>query len=378
VASDGVWNSASETGYADIPLTTIASLSNGNHTIHVHSRDATGNWGGTSTTTLVIDKVAPMVSSIVAVGTSPTNGTSVQFLVTFSKSVTGGVAGNFSLATSGVSGASIASVSGSGNIRTVTVNTGTGSGTIGLNMTSSTGLTDQAGNAVAPLPVIGQAFTIDKALPTVSVTPATSTVAFNTPATLTVTASDVGSSITLQQYWVDGSATPPANPTAFAGSSLSVVGLTGGTHTIYVRVQDAAGNWSTVASVTVYVVQAVNDVYNVTLSTDNNTNNPAFSRTQTFTVISGSGVLVNDQPTGVAGRTATPSNPTVNRTAGTGRATMAVSLSNNGGFSYTLTVPSTVTGNPNIRAAKRGTYQFTYTETLNGATSNATVTITVN
>ena len=32
----------------------------------------------------------------------------------------------------------------------------------------------------------------------------------------------------------------------------------------------------------------------------------------------------------------------------------------------------------NIRAAKRGTYQFSYTETLNAVTSTATVTITVN
>ncbi|MDP1806587.1 MAG: multicopper oxidase domain-containing protein, partial [Acidimicrobiales bacterium] len=42
-ASDGVFNAAAESGYADIPLTTIIALSVGNHTIHVHGRDAAGN-----------------------------------------------------------------------------------------------------------------------------------------------------------------------------------------------------------------------------------------------------------------------------------------------------------------------------------------------
>ena len=55
---------------------------------------------------------------------------------------------------------------------------------------------------------------------------------------------------------------------------------------------------------------------------------------------------------------------------------MTVNLASNGSFSYTIT--TTATGAANIRAAKRGTYTFTYTETLNGVTSDATVTITVN
>jgi hypothetical protein len=37
-----------------------------------------------------------------------------------------------------------------------------------------------------------------------------------------------------------------------------------------------------------------------------------------------------------------------------------------------------VVGNAAIRAAKRGVYQFNYTETLNGVESTGTVTITVN
>ena len=48
VPSDGAFNSATETGYADIPLATINALSAGNHTIYVRGKDAAGNWGATA------------------------------------------------------------------------------------------------------------------------------------------------------------------------------------------------------------------------------------------------------------------------------------------------------------------------------------------
>ena len=56
IASDGIFNSPSESGYGDIPLAVIATLGNGNHAIFVHAKDAAGNWGTTSSTVLVIAK----------------------------------------------------------------------------------------------------------------------------------------------------------------------------------------------------------------------------------------------------------------------------------------------------------------------------------
>ena len=47
-AADGVYDKPSESAYADIPLATIAQLTNGPHTIYVHGRDAAGNWGADS------------------------------------------------------------------------------------------------------------------------------------------------------------------------------------------------------------------------------------------------------------------------------------------------------------------------------------------
>jgi FtsP/CotA-like multicopper oxidase with cupredoxin domain len=73
VATDGVFNAVSETGYADIPLTTINLLSVGNHTILVHGKDSAGNWGSTASVVLLIDKTAPTFTSI-SLAPTPTLG----------------------------------------------------------------------------------------------------------------------------------------------------------------------------------------------------------------------------------------------------------------------------------------------------------------
>lgn len=108
----------------------------------------------------VTSEAPPLVTAIDLAVASPAPPGTVQFNVTFNKSVTGGTASNFQLATTGVSGASITGVTGSGTTRTVTVNTGTGTGTVGLNMVNSTGVADAVTNAVAALPFTGQVYTI--------------------------------------------------------------------------------------------------------------------------------------------------------------------------------------------------------------------------
>ncbi|MCZ2289396.1 MAG: Ig-like domain-containing protein, partial [Anaerolineales bacterium] len=110
-----------------------------------------------------IDKTAPTVTSILRADANPTNAASVNFTVTFSEAVTGVDVGDFDLTTSGVTGASIASVSGSGATYTVTVNTGTGDGTIRLNVSASSDIKDLANNALSGLPYTsGQEYTVDK------------------------------------------------------------------------------------------------------------------------------------------------------------------------------------------------------------------------
>jgi len=163
IANDGVFNSPSESGYADIPLVVINSLSTGSHTIHVHGKDSAGNWGALGTLALDIDRTPPAIVSIDRVDPDPTSAASVNFLVTFSEDVTGVTASNFSLAQAGgLTGASITSVTGTGATWTVTATTGSGGGTLGLNLISATGVKDIAGNALPStgLPFVGQVYTV--------------------------------------------------------------------------------------------------------------------------------------------------------------------------------------------------------------------------
>ena len=124
----------------------------------------------TSGQTYTIDKTAPVVSSIVRAAANPSNATSVTFTVTFSETVSGVTTGNFSVDATGPSGASITGISGTGATRTVTVSTGTGDGTLSVDLLNSlNNITDNAGNTMSSAFVSGEAYTIDKTAPGVSI-----------------------------------------------------------------------------------------------------------------------------------------------------------------------------------------------------------------
>lgn len=120
----------------------------------------------------------PTVFSITRVDADPTNAASVQFAVTFSESVTGVDSSDFALTTSGaVAGASVTGVSGSGAFYTVTVNTGTGNGTLRLDVIDNDSIIASVGGT--PLGgagagngnfTSGQFYTINKTPSIVSVT----------------------------------------------------------------------------------------------------------------------------------------------------------------------------------------------------------------
>jgi hypothetical protein len=164
IANDGNFNSPTESGFFDIPLVVVNGLSNGTHPICVHAKDSAGNWGTVDCTyQLNIDRTPPTVSSVNRVTATSTNLTSVQFLATFSEGVTGVTSSNFTIVRTGLTGTStITSVTGGGTTWTVTATTGTGSGTIGLNLTSPTGIKDLAGNTMTStgLPFVGQVYTV--------------------------------------------------------------------------------------------------------------------------------------------------------------------------------------------------------------------------
>lgn len=107
-----------------------------------------------------------LVSTVVRLNVSPTAASTVTYAVIFDKAVTGVTTSSFGLTTTGsTTGASIASVSGSGTTYIVTVNTGTGDGALRLNVT---------GTNVLPVTTnvpytSGQVYTIDRTAPTGSI-----------------------------------------------------------------------------------------------------------------------------------------------------------------------------------------------------------------
>ncbi len=105
----------------------------------------------------------PIVLTIMRVGITPTFEPDVVFAVTFSEAVTGVDINDFILTTSGVTGVSINSVSGSGSSYTVSVHTGTGSGTIRLDLISGGGIVDGALNPLSNSFTGGEVYTITKA-----------------------------------------------------------------------------------------------------------------------------------------------------------------------------------------------------------------------
>jgi parallel beta-helix repeat protein len=87
-----------------------------------------------------------LVASITRANINPTNSAVVNFTVTFSRAVTGVDANDFTLTTSGASGAAVSGVSGSGGVYTVGVGTGSGDGTIRLDLLDDNSILDPYSN----------------------------------------------------------------------------------------------------------------------------------------------------------------------------------------------------------------------------------------
>ena len=116
----------------------------------------------TSGEAYTIDKTAPTVSSITRASASPASGSSVDFTVTFSETVTGVDGSDFSLTTTGLGGSpAVTNVSGAGSVYTVTASTGTGNGSLRLNIPNTATIIDQVAHPVSGLPFnSGQIYSI--------------------------------------------------------------------------------------------------------------------------------------------------------------------------------------------------------------------------
>ncbi len=150
-------------GIASCPADQVFSA-DGEFTAQGAAADTTGNTANVSFGPIRIDKTAPIAVSSVRTDSNPTNRANVHFTVTFSESVAGVGTSDFSLANTGVSGASITGVSGVGSTRIVTVNTGSKNGTVHLNVLDDNTIQDAAGNALNGAFSTGETYTINKTL----------------------------------------------------------------------------------------------------------------------------------------------------------------------------------------------------------------------
>ena len=394
---------------ASIPAATLGGLAQGSHNVAVQSTDAAtpGNTSALSApVVLVIDRTAPTTSGVSA-SKNPTNGAigfdvntpavRVTATATDTQSNIGGAEGFIDTVGAIGTGFQFTPADGFFNAATevlrvdiplTTINKlSDGSHTISVRSKDALGNWEPGTAATLPKTVL----LVDKTAPSltnITASPTPAAVSFGAVGATTFTAggaADAGSGLNGGQYWIDGSATPPAVTMPFTTTTTFAVttsGLTGGTHTVYARVVDAAGNYSAVRSATLYVVQAVADTS--TVSANGNSGAQQVN-------VAAPGPLANDQPILVAGR-AVKLITAVTRAAGGGTATYMLtcvggtpttstavglsSLCNTGAYRLTL---NAVGPNSNARAAsKRGTYTFSYAEVLNGVTSNTvTVTITV-
>lgn len=186
--------------------------------------------------------LAPRVISINRNGPSQTTAGNVSFDITFSENVTGVSPTAFQLVTAGLSGATISSLSGSGATRAVTVSTGSGSGTIGLNLVSTVGVVDSDGATLGNLPFVGEIFSIAPTVISITRAGADPTGASTLNFTVTFSSDLTGGSTGNFALVTSGSATATVSGVAGAGATRTVTVSAGsGSGTIGLNLIDTTG-----------------------------------------------------------------------------------------------------------------------------------------
>jgi hypothetical protein len=266
---------------ATIPAATVASLTEGAHVVGIHSHDVLGNWGPCSTITLNVDKTGPTTSAVTSLP-NPTNGKiglligqnvlQHKFAATATDPVSGGINSNVNAVEAFIDtiGAS-------------------GTGTVLIATDGAYSSTAEAAFATLPLwaiqalsqgrhtvrvhaqdaagnwgPFATGTMDVDKTGPNVTTASATpnptggaGSVTLNASATDPVTggapAAAPASTIVAAEFF-DGPDPGVGLGTAMSGTfgtatvsnlsaSLSLAGLSLGTHNISIRALDVAGNW---------------------------------------------------------------------------------------------------------------------------------------
>ncbi|MFD0521801.1 hypothetical protein [Paractinoplanes durhamensis] len=251
-----------------VPAAVVGALSEGRHTILVHTLDSLGLWGPPATIDLIVDRTGPTLLSgaVLPATTNGTNGspadpTDLRINAAFTDTTAGGVHGGIAVAegfidTAGADGSGFTFVALDGSFGQPTENT-----YALVPLSELTRLADGAHQILVHSrdtagnwgPLTGLTFTVDRTGPVVT---ANATAAAGV-VTLNATATDALSGIAKAEFFEGadpgaGFAQPMTvvTPTTFRAT---VAGLANGAHTFAVRAQDAAGNWGPVGTATVTV-----------------------------------------------------------------------------------------------------------------------------
>jgi prepilin-type N-terminal cleavage/methylation domain-containing protein/prepilin-type processing-associated H-X9-DG protein len=346
--------------------------------------------------------VPPTVTSIVRRNANPTNASAVQFRVTFSEAVSGVDSGDFQLATAGITGAGVTGVtnSGAGVTWDVTVSTGSGDGTLGLNFIDLDTVVDGGGHPVGGSGqrngdfTSGETYTIDKSAPTLSIGAPSPSVTRGGPVTYTLTYGGTNS-ITLAA----GNVTLVPTGTATATVTVQTVDATtrtvtlssiSGNGTLGITVaagtgSDAAGNTAPGVSGTAFTVDNTAPTLAIGAPSTTLTRNGTVSYTVTYTGADTIGLAAGNvtlNKTGNANGTVNvvnsgPTTRTVEISGITGDGTIGISIAAGtasdtagntaaaAGPSQTFTVdntaPTLTLGAPSVSSTRHGPVTFTVT-----------------
>ncbi len=172
--------------------------------------------------------VPPTVVSITRMDSTPTEAAQVRWRVTFNENVQGVAAGNFSLVPTNVTGASIAVVSGSGQVWTVTALTGTTpvdeTGTLGLNLSTVAGITSVITGLTLASTLVGQVYTTQGAVAPPPPPPPPPPV--NPPTVLSITRLDISPTSNAQVRW-QVTFSEPVTGVTLGKFGLSTTGISG-------------------------------------------------------------------------------------------------------------------------------------------------------
>ncbi|KPL11907.1 hypothetical protein AMJ85_02610 [candidate division BRC1 bacterium SM23_51] len=222
----------------------VAAINSTTVRVRATAYDVGGTSGSaTSSGDFTISSPFPTVNSIVRADTNPTSVSSVNFTVTFSEGVLNVDTSDFAIDASGVSGASISGVSGSGASRTVSVGTGTGDGTLSIDLIDDDSIVDAATGLVTlggagagnGSYTSGEDYTIDKTAPDTTVTGPAGTTVPLVVFDVTFTAVETGSGLRAAHlyYQKDGAGGYLQYGSGFASSPISFDSSSTGANGIY-------------------------------------------------------------------------------------------------------------------------------------------------